>query len=396
MIFADQSAPCFGHLALLRVRDDHETMTKGQPTVPPAEQSAQTVSDTEHCMPGGALARDADTFLIHGRALSNVLAYLKTRGVAAEVIAAELERQNLHHIVLESLDDFISMSRFAKFLRCMSQRLDEEALGLECVDFMDGGSMGVLGGVLVSAPNLASSVGALARYMNLYADLPFVNFTVGQEVVEFSWSYSPLVVASDMLCDRSVRLFVECMRHLFDENWRPSRVQLQREKPKDAAPYRRALCPCVLFGVPINTIEFPISDLLLENQRADTSAFELAVALAERMMNERRVSDDLSIRVREDILDHLCDGQLTVLDTAQRLGISRRVLQRRLAALGTSYQQLFDSTRTELAQELLSQTTLPMSEVAYRLGFSNQANLTRAVKRWFDVTPRVFRLESRI
>lgn len=343
----------------------------------------------------GSLERQADRFLIHVRALNSALACLEARQVSSQILTAELARQKLNESQLDALDSFISMNRFARFLERLSQVLGREAIGLECADFMNGGSMGVLGGAIVSAPNLAASVGALTRYMSLYADLSYVSFTVGEETAQFSWSYSPLVVARGPLCDRSARIFVLRMRHLFADNWQPLRVQLQRQRPKDRAPYRLALCPNISFDAPFNVIEFPASDLLMENRYADKDAFELAVALAERMMRERRVPDDLSIRVREVILDHLREGPLTAVDTARRLGVSTRVLQRRLAALGTSYQKLCDSIRIELAQELLSQTALPMSEIAYRIGFSNQANFTRAVKRWFGVSPRAFRHESR-
>lgn len=361
----------------------------------PSNQDAQEERANEPSLEDGSLERHADRFLIHVRALNGALACLEARSISPEILTAELARQNLGDAQLDALDGFVSMNRFAKFLQRMSQILDEESLGLECADFMNGASMGVLGGAIVSAPNLAASVGALTRYMSLYADLSYVSFTVGEQWAQFSWSYSPLLVARNALCDRSARLFVVRMQHLFVENWRPHKVEMQRERPLNPIPYRQKLCPNLVFGAPSNVIEFPASDLLLENHYADKSAFELAVALAERMMAERRVPDDLSIRVREDVLEHLRDGPLTAVDTARRLGMSTRVLQRRLATLGTSYQKLCDSIRIELAQELLSQTALPMSEIAYRLGFSNQANLTRAVKRWFGVSPRILRQESR-
>lgn len=336
----------------------------------------------------------ADRFLIHVRALSGVLACLEARSVSSDIVTAELARQKLNETDLDALDGFVSMNRFARFLQRMCDALDEEALGLDTADFMGGGSMGVLGGAIVAAPNLAASVGALTRYMSLYADLSYVSFTVEEEKAQFSWSYSPLLVARNALCDRSARLFVARMQYLFVDDWKPLRVAMQRDRPLNLGPYRQALCPNLSFGAPSNVIEFPASDLLLENRYADMSAFELAVALAERMMKERRIPDDLSIRVREDILEHLREGPLTAKDTARRLGMSTRVLQRRLSALGTSYQRLCDSIRIELAQEFLSQTALPMGEIAYRLGFSNQANLTRAVKRWHGVSPRTYRQNS--
>lgn len=333
----------------------------------------------------------ADRFLMHVRVLKSTLAYFEAHPVSNDILAAELARQNLNTRQLDAFDGFVSLNRYARFLQRMCVILDNEALGLECADYINNESMGALGGTVISAPNLAASVGALTRYMSLYADLSYVSFTVGEETAEFSWSYSPLLISRSALCDRSARRFIVRMRYLFADDWQPTRVQLQRERPVNLTPYHKALCPNLAFDGSCNVIEFAASDLHLENRYADDNVFELGVALAERMMRERRVPDDLSIRAREDIVNHLSDGTLTAVETARRLGMSTRVLQRRLAGLGTSYQKLCDEIRIELAQELLLQTQLPIGEIAYELGFSNQANFTRAMKRWLGVSPSSFR-----
>ena len=65
--------------------------------------------------------------------------------------------------------------------------------------------------------------------------------------------------------------------------------------------------------------------------------------------------------------------------------------QRRLLEEGTSFHQLLDSTRRELAERYLRQRQMSLTEMAYLLGFSDQGNLTRACKRWFALTPGQYR-----
>ena len=55
---------------------------------------------------------------------------------------------------------------------------------------------------------------------------------------------------------------------------------------------------------------------------------------------------------------------------AQRLGLSLRTLQRRLADAGKSYQAIIDEVRASLALEFLEHTSLPVAEIAARTGFS--------------------------
>jgi AraC-like DNA-binding protein len=254
--------------------------------------------------------------------------------------------------------------------------------------------MGAFGMAVVSAPNLDQALQVLCRYMRLYADVSFAATVIGEKEVEFNWAYSPLIAARDVLCDRAARLFKVRMRLLFGEAWEPQRVYLQRAKPDELRPYRQALCSTLTFDAPMNRIVLRRSDLDLPNVHANANTHEIAIALADRMMAERRIPDDLSIRAREDILHHLADEGLNMNETARRLGTSPRSLQRRLEELGTTYQRLSDDVRRALADELLKQTTLPMGEIAFRLGFANQANLTRASKRWFGLSPRQVRAQE--
>ncbi len=51
-------------------------------------------------------------------------------------------------------------------------------------------------------------------------------------------------------------------------------------------------------------------------------------------------------------------------------GLSERTFQRRLAAHGTSLNELRDQIRKEVSFNLLTESALPISEICYRLGYS--------------------------
>ncbi|MEM7606283.1 MAG: helix-turn-helix transcriptional regulator, partial [Myxococcota bacterium] len=116
-----------------------------------------------------------------------------------------------------------------------------------------------------------------------------------------------------------------------------------------------------------------------------------------RSHDARRLLDDeqsLEHRVRIEVSQTLADGVPSISDTAKRLGMSSRTLQRRLSASGYTYQQLIDEARRQLAEKLLRQTEYSVQEVAFLTGFSEQSAFTRAFKRWAGQTPRSFRLAA--
>ena len=76
---------------------------------------------------------------------------------------------------------------------------------------------------------------------------------------------------------------------------------------------------------------------------------------------------------------------------AGEVGITRRTLQRRLATAGTSYSNLVNEARYQLAAELLEDHSVPISSVARAVGFANHSGFSRAFHRWTGITPRQYR-----
>ncbi|WP_438985291.1 helix-turn-helix domain-containing protein, partial [Aequoribacter sp.] len=57
----------------------------------------------------------------------------------------------------------------------------------------------------------------------------------------------------------------------------------------------------------------------------------------------------------------------------------------------TSFQRLLDQTRSSLACEYLENTRLPVSEIAERCGYSDEANFRKAFSRWQGKSPSLWR-----
>jgi AraC-like DNA-binding protein len=71
--------------------------------------------------------------------------------------------------------------------------------------------------------------------------------------------------------------------------------------------------------------------------------------------------------------------------------MSERTLQRRLEEEETSFLQLLDDTRRELADQYLGRLHLSLGQAAYLLGFSDQSSFFRACRRWFKLSPGQYR-----
>lgn len=85
------------------------------------------------------------------------------------------------------------------------------------------------------------------------------------------------------------------------------------------------------------------------------------------------------------------DGAPTLTAVAQRLVMSPRSLQRRLAEHGTTWRDEVRAARQVRAVELLRDTDLPLQTVAAHLGYSDARTLRRSVNRWLGHAPGTLR-----
>jgi AraC-like DNA-binding protein len=111
-----------------------------------------------------------------------------------------------------------------------------------------------------------------------------------------------------------------------------------------------------------------------------------AAALASR---PRR--GDLVDTLRAALKEAVPTGEPSIERVAVRLNVSGRTLQRRLADLQTSFQQVLDEVRFDLARAYLVDASLDLSQVAYLLGYSELRAFDRAFRRWAEQSPAEWR-----
>ncbi len=98
------------------------------------------------------------------------------------------------------------------------------------------------------------------------------------------------------------------------------------------------------------------------------------------------VQGDLGRQVGK-VLETMGLEQAGLRPVADRLAMSTRTLERRLAAQGLTFNGLVDAHRRERALWLLRNTDFCMDQIANELGFSGAKNFSRTFRRWYGATP---------
>lgn len=102
----------------------------------------------------------------------------------------------------------------------------------------------------------------------------------------------------------------------------------------------------------------------------------------------------LALRIRETLLssDRL---EPELRDIAAAMNLTPRTLMRRLERETTSFQEIKDGLRRDMAMRDLREGVKSVEAISQDLGFASAANFHRAFKRWSDLTPGAFRRRAK-
>lgn len=115
---------------------------------------------------------------------------------------------------------------------------------------------------------------------------------------------------------------------------------------------------------------------------ADDALFSAMIAMLRDQANVRRGIASITPRV-EQAIDAVTRGQPGVDDIAARIGLSRRTMERRLAAEGNSFRALLDGSLRRRFESAIDEPDMTADRMAERLGYHDGSSLQRACKRWF-------------
>jgi len=264
--------------------------------------------------------------------------------------------------------------------------------GLSVARHVSISNLHALGYALAASATLMDVCRRIERYFRLLADSAKVSVSDVEGKVNLRLEH--LVDISGEAEDSFFAFLVLTMRQLYKPGFNPLRVEFHRPMPREGAePYETMMRMRVSFGHTDSLLVFDRADLM---QSLDGSCPELAQVNDKIAIDylARLDRNDVATGVRKKIIDLLPSGKCSRTDVANALCMSPSTLQLKLSQRGTSFQQLLDDTRKELACSYMQQAARSVTEITYMLGFADSSNFTRAFKRWTGMSPTDFRRRS--
>ena len=330
----------------------------------------------------------ADRYRVSGGYGRELPAFARSYGIDIAPIAAALG------LDLEAFQDpqsSISLNRFCRLFEVLATIAGDPTFGLKYSQVYVPGGSGPFEYGIMHAPTLRDALEFFVKYIGLQRDVAYLGFDLDQRHCRIEWSLSPLIVQREQFVDFIMASNLRFLAHFGDPARLIQKAEMERREPTAKVLYRQLISPHIEFNAPINGGVISAQQITAKNEQADERLFLLMQRQCDAMLRERAHEPDLILRLKEEILSFLSEGNVAIGFIARRLAMSERSLQRRLAERGTSFHDLLDETRREYSDRLLRETDLSLSEISYRLGFSAPSAYSRSSQRWYGKTPSAAR-----
>ncbi|GAA0759712.1 AraC family transcriptional regulator [Ideonella azotifigens] len=295
---------------------------------------------------------------------------------------------------LRSLDDVVPRVDLADLFdtawRAAVAHTGDDAIGLKMTPRQPMLGLGSMAHLVMAADDIRCALQQFSRFTGVISPTTSVGLELGPERCRVTLRVSPgHQPAAQQRYDFMAATLLQGFFWVCGLQIRPLVVHHPFPAPADPGPWLEAFGAPVMFGAGEFSMEFPQSILSLPVPTADPSIADLSERLATRLLEQQGGS--LVAQVRQVVSRQLPRGDPRREQVAAVLCMSERTLQRRLNEAGTTFHELVDDTRRELAQRFLDSGGATPTEMSFALGFSDPSNFYRACKRWFGRSPGDYR-----
>lgn len=143
---------------------------------------------------------------------------------------------------------------------------------------------------------------------------------------------------------------------------------------------RRLGCPCH-YGMPAHELHYPARFLDEAPQFGNRLTYAWLEETCNGLLGEARLRTGIAGEIGQLLI--MASGQsLGMPQIASQMGMTERTLRRRLDSENTSFATIADDVRRRTVLQYVETTRMSADDIASKLGFSDTANLRRAIKRW--------------
>jgi AraC-like DNA-binding protein len=279
-----------------------------------------------------------------------------------------------------------------KLLKHCVARTGCQHFGLLVGQRMNLSALGLIGLLMKTSRDAGSALRSLVDFLHLHSQAAVMTLSVDGELAILTYdAFDPGLVATDQTGDGAVAMMLNVMRSFCGCAFQPTEVSFVHRRPADIGPFRRHFQVPLYFDAKHYALVFSRDWLDVRLSGADEELQQVLQKQVDALGAEHSL--ELPDQVRSVLRSALMVGQCPEEQIAALFSMRSHTLSRRLETFGTSYHELVNECRFEIARQMLENTSLRISEIGATLGYSRSSSFIRAFRRWSGTTPAQWRKE---
>jgi AraC-like DNA-binding protein len=284
---------------------------------------------------------------------------------------------------LDGPNTFCPLSMSLKVWDIAMRATGDPAFGVKAASQIKFTSFHVLSFGIAASCTLKEAFERAQRFCHVVSNV--VEYEFYRRGDEYHFTIEPTAPIPNESLDCLVGAYLRMARSFMGREFSPLRVEMRRLRPPVLGDFESLIRAPITFGAAETKLVFD-ADSMHRGLEGDPELARHQDELANDLIS-RSDRENITARVRQTLTQKLVSGEPTQDEVAVLLGMSSRTLQRKLNNRGATYKDILEQTRRELAFTYLREPHQSVTEVGYRLGYSDPSCFTRAFRRWTNHSP---------
>lgn len=283
----------------------------------------------------------------------------------------------------------VSAKTAAQIIRRAVELTQEPGLGFHIGMQMTITCHGLLGFAAMIAKDIRDALGIAQEFIRLQSSVLEIRLDIQGGVAHLYFKQSKEFPLGEVFTFALLLGFAQMGKAITGQTMYGS-ADVEFKMPDYFQQFESLLPGRVSFEQPYTRLSFSANYLDLPLIMADPLAARLAREQCKRELHLLFEKSDITALVKELVYDEV-EGFSSTEEVADKLNISRRTLQRKLAEAGKSFREVLEEVKLKIAVNMLENKNISMENIADYLGYTDVANFSRAFKRWTGQSPGKYR-----
>ncbi|CAA0121303.1 putative HTH-type transcriptional regulator [BD1-7 clade bacterium] len=307
-----------------------------------------------------------------------------------------LKNTGIDHTTIANRDGFLSISQYSALLDNAQQYLQDPVLGLRLGQLQHIAAHGPLGYAILSSKSLDEALNMVCRFIRIRNNLTQIHYERSDNKVVLRMGIETLPIGPlyQFVVEQSFSSFVYIVKSLSGINDMPLETRFCYPEPNNSEFYQTLFGAPPVFSASSNELCIARDYLTEFKLNGDDMFASLAEQQCQKIMTRLQREDGIVSDICQILMSNT--GSFPKQgDVAAAMNMSVRTLVRRLAEQQTSFAEILNDCKFELAKNYLLTTDWSNEEIAYLLGYESPGNFSRSFKKWAALSPSVFRRTHR-